>query len=472
MTGELAAGVVTPDAGRLPERADYVVLGSRVALGLDGGFAVAVASRLRQVRDAGGSTARILTVDGATPQQHAERRAQFVARGLAASADDFRNLFDDVASDPGWLAAAARPGQADPTLEYRVVTDAAGRPVLSLPVVHDPAWHRSTAPVVVHAAGGDRVLDGFAALYITWLEYVADGMRAAAGDPERLFVVVCESRQLGELLAGWRDPRVRIVHTVHNSHLPAPYDDPQATLAPPWARWLEVADRFDAVLWPTRAQRDDVAARFGDPGTFRVVPNPVTPGPEPSAAHPRPAATVVMVNRLADQKRVDRAIRAWRTVVDAVPDATLDIYGDGPLRDDLQGLVDRLGLGASVRLRGTVTPAERDRVFDRATLFLVSTAFEGQGLSIVEALGCGLPVVSFDVRYGPADAVGDAGILVAPGDVDGLAAAVIALLRDPAKRARLSARARRRARSFTAEAVRPALVAALTAAVGHPSRRA
>jgi glycosyltransferase involved in cell wall biosynthesis len=177
-----------------------------------------------------------------------------------------------------------------------------------------------------------------------------------------------------------------------------------------------------------------------------------------------------MLGRLAPQKRVDLALRAWARVIEAVPDARLDVYGDGPLRGELQGLVEELGLAASVTLHGPTD--QRDAIFDRAALFVTSTAFEGQGLSIAEALARGLPVVSFDARYGPREAVGDAGILVPPGDVAGLADAVISLLQDDARRAELSSRARRAAAAFSADAVRPALIGALRAAIEAPSRRA
>ena len=456
----------------LPD-ADYVLVGSRVALGLDGGFAVAVPTRLRLLASAGAPDPLQLSVDGASPEVHAAQRQAFVDAGLLDSAASARNLFDDIVADPSWLFAVGEPADeaAGTGIEYRVVEDtASARPIVSLPVFRDdPTWHLSDAAIIVHAPDGDRVLRGFRSLYAAWLTHIADERRAAAEDPDRLLVVILESRQIGEAMVDWDDPRVRLVHTVHNSHLPAPYDDPDAPVTGMWQRWLSTLDRYDAVLWPTAAQRDEVAARFGDPGTFHVVPNTIELGAAPPDVASRDPHRVVMLNRLAPQKRVDLAVRAWVRVVAVVPEARLDIYGDGPLRDELQALIDDLGLAASVTLHGAT--ADRDAIFDRAALFVTSTAFEGQGLSIAEALARGLPVVSFDARYGPREAIGDAGVLVPPGDVEGFGDAITRLLQDDARRAELASRARVAAAAFTPDAVRPVLVAALRAAVENPSRR-
>ncbi|MFF2487643.1 glycosyltransferase [Microbacterium sp. NPDC058062] len=476
---------------KLPE-ADYFLVGSRVALGLDGGFAVAVPSRLRLLASAGAPDPLLLSVDGGTPDDHAAQRQAFVDAGLLDSTASARNLFDDIVADPSWLFAAGEPCTAGsfegeqrvimvptaPPLAAGASSGASGRvgpasgsAIVSLPVFRDnPTWHLTDAPLVVHAPDGDRVLRGFRSLYAAWLTHLADERRAEAGDPDRLLVVIFESRQIGETLVDWDDPRVRLVHTVHNSHLPEPHDDPQAPVVGLWQRWLSTFDRYDAVLWPTAAQRDEVAARFGDPGTFHVVPNTIELGATPPDAASRDPHRVVMLNRLAPQKRVDLAIRAWQRVAEVVPEARLDVYGDGPLRDELQRLIDELGVAASVTLHGATD--QRDAIFDRAALFVTSTAFEGQGLSIAEALARGLPVVSFDARYGPREAIADAGIVVPPGDVDAFADAIIELLRDDDRRAELASRARGAAAAFTADEVRPALVAALRAAVESPSRRA
>ena len=124
-------------------------------------------------------------------------------------------------------------------------------------------------------------------------------------------------------------------------------------------------------------------------------------------------------------------VSAWPRVLEAVPDAQLHIYGDGPLRDVLRTLVEERGLTDSVHLHGFSDRA-RDAMRTSA-VFLSTSAFEGQSLAIGEALTSGLPVVAFDVRYGPRDYVDTGGILVPPDDVDGVAAALSELLTDDAQ---------------------------------------
>ncbi|BDV29830.1 glycosyltransferase [Microbacterium terricola] len=457
--------------------AEYLILSSRLIPGLDGGYTIATLARARQLAAAGVDGGRgplLLTVDPGTPEAHAAHRSAFVERGDAASAELFRNLFDEAGAPDGgaaaWLRAAARPGDLDPALEYREIPAAAGRPVVALPViVGDPDWHISTAPVGVLDAHGAvvGVLAGFGALYRAWLDHIVAGVRASA--PDRPVVVICESRQLGELLAGWDAGGVRLVHAIHTIHLEPPYT-PDAPVNALWSRWFGLAERFDAVLWPTSAQRADVAARFGDSDVHLVVPHGV-PGIEAVVpAEQRDRGRVVMLNRLAPGKRIEHAVRAFARVAERVPGATLDVYGDGPARAALQELIDALGLTASVVLRGATD--QPGRVLDEAAVLLSTSAFEGQGLAIAEALVHGTPVVSYDIRYGPRDALaGGGGLLVPDGDEDALVEALVRVLSDDALRAALATEAVVSARALDPDHVMSALAAAVTDVLGRPPRR-
>lgn len=442
--------------------ASYLLLASRLYPRVDGGFKVAVLARARHMAATGvgdGLGPTILTVDPGTPAEHAAHRASFVERGLAASEAVFRNLFDEAHDDPGWLWDAAAPGGATPGVAYRDVPVGGGT-VVSLPVVDAPDWHLSDAAVVVRGHGGTRILPGFGGLYRAWLDHVVAALRTAA--PDRPVVLVCESRQLGELLAGWRPTGVCLVHTVHTSHHGA--DGEHARL---WERWFALVDSFDAVLWPTRRQYDDVIAEHGASPVHAVVPNAL-PVPAPPAVEPRPGR-VVAIGRLAAGKRFDHALRAWYRVLRAVPEARLDVYGEGPARAELEQMILAHGIAESVTLFGHVDDLD---VCRNGAVVVQTTAFEGQGLAALETMACGNPVVSYDVPYGPREMLGDgAGILVPDGDLEALADALVAVLGDPELRARLSERAMARAADFAPEKVMAGFAAVVADALDRAATR-
>jgi poly(glycerol-phosphate) alpha-glucosyltransferase len=449
----------------VPE-AEYLVLSSRLVPDLDGGYTIATLSRARQLVAAGADLS-LLTFDPADAAAHVAHRTEFARRGAIDDTSRMRNLFDEaVATDGGaaaWLRAAASAEFSKPRdgHEYRVLNDPAGRPFVALPVIaNNPDWHLTREPVLVYDESAQVVggVAGFGGLYAAWLRHIT-----SSGD--RPVVVICESRQLGELIADWDDPRVRIIHTVHTMHLEAPYsaDAPMNAL---WTRWFALADRFDAVAWPTRTQRDDVVARFGTRANHLVMPN-VAPDPEAPTAE-RESGLVVVLGRLAPGKRIDHAIRAFLRA--DVAGTRMEIWGGGPSRDSLEALIHELGAAARVSLAGhTDAPG---RVLDRASVVVSASAFEAQGLSILEALQHDVPVVSYDVRYGPGDLLAaGGGMLVPDGDEAALAEALRVVLTDHDEYARLVADAPAAASAWSAERATDDLLAAVRDVLAVPSRR-
>ena len=121
------------------------------------------------------------------------------------------------------------------------------------------------------------------------------------------------------------------------------------------------------------------------------------------------------------------------------------MIGDGPLRATLEARARAAG----VRLLGHRDHAASDlAAFD---VLAMPSRYEGLSLTAIEGLGAGVPIVGSDVP-GLRDAIGDAGVLVAPEDPDALAAAVVALLGDPQRRQALGEAGRARAaREFGVE---------------------
>ena len=113
-----------------------------------------------------------------------------------------------------------------------------------------------------------------------------------------------------------------------------------------------------------------------------------------------------------------------------LPQARLEIYGTGPDLGPLRQLIADLGLRKVVTLMGfTRRPG---LAYQRASLCMMTSRFEGAPLTLLEAMGYGCPVVSYDLRYGPADVITDGvdGFLVPFGDRRAMGERIAALLPD------------------------------------------
>src|SRR5262249_19101745 len=109
---------------------------------------------------------------------------------------------------------------------------------------------------------------------------------------------------------------------------------------------------------------------------------------------------------------------------------------------ELDDAVAHLGLGDRIAFRGAVDTDALRALYATSDLFVLPSRFEGYGMAYAEAIAHGLPVVGTTAGAIPATVPGDAGVLVAPDDVAGLAAALRRLIEEPPERERLAAGAR------------------------------
>ena len=147
---------------------------------------------------------------------------------------------------------------------------------------------------------------------------------------------------------------------------------------------------------------------------------------------------ILAVGRLVEKKAPHLTIQAFAEVYRARPDCTLDVVGDGPLRETCIAEINRLGLGDSVRLHGAQAPEFVRDLMSRAELFVQHsvTAQDGDmesfGISLTEAMACSVAVVTTDHNgFSETVVAGETGLLVAEHDVEGMARAILTLLEDP-----------------------------------------
>lgn len=237
------------------------------------------------------------------------------------------------------------------------------------------------------------------------------------------------------------------------------------------------------VITPSRFTADDLQTTFGVPDErIVVVPNGVDAPPAPDAdVRPVPGVPagrpfVLYVGNCHPHKRVAVAVEAVARLADGGhPDVRLVVTGPGGpwtdrLLDDLRGG----GRDHLVHHTGVVTDAELAWLYDRAAVLVQPSEAEGFGLTGLEAMAHGLPVVAARASCLP-EVYGDAAAWFAPGDAADLASRLAAVLDDPTQCQRLVDAGRRRAARFTWHTTAAATLAvyrqAMATPSAHPERR-
>lgn len=171
-----------------------------------------------------------------------------------------------------------------------------------------------------------------------------------------------------------------------------------------------------------------------------VIPNSLPFFPEkPSTCNQK---QVIFVGRLNEQKGLEYLIETWERVHQKHKDWILQIYGDGEQRDLLLHLIREAKLEDAVVVNHS-TRQIMDKYLE-SSIFLLTSRFEGFGMVLIEAMACGVPVVSFDCPWGPADIIknGEDGFLVEYLNTTEAAEKVVQLIESPELRMKMGIRAR------------------------------
>lgn len=183
-----------------------------------------------------------------------------------------------------------------------------------------------------------------------------------------------------------------------------------------------------------------------------VIPNYCPNNPDNFADLEVEKKRVIAVGRLNPQKGQDLLLQAWTQVERQHPDWHLDIFGDGSEKESLLAQLSQL------ELHGVTLHASTPDIYAQyvASDFLVcSSRWESFGLILIEAMSCGLPVVSFDCDNGPRNIIknGEDGLLAEKGNVDDLARKIIQLIEHPEQRQEMGRQARQNVKRFHQDTV-------------------
>ena len=179
---------------------------------------------------------------------------------------------------------------------------------------------------------------------------------------------------------------------------------------------------------------------------IKVIPDPLSfmPTRHSTLTEKR----VIAVGRYVYQKGFDLLLQSWSMIERRFPDWQLTVFGDGN-RNPYEQIIQQLGIDSSrCRLNGPTANIQQEYI--NSSLFVFSSRFEGFGMVLVEAMACGLPVVSFACPCGPKDIVkdGEDGFLVKNGDVNALADSMATLMGNESLRLSMSMAAQQNVHRF------------------------
>lgn len=210
-----------------------------------------------------------------------------------------------------------------------------------------------------------------------------------------------------------------------------------------------IVSRFDRFVVLTQEDK----GYWGDIPNITVIPNAAMHVAEKYADVS--AKRVIAVGRLDYQKGFDRLIKAWKLIQlsDRFNEWRLDIFGQGEWKDMLNRMIHEGDIADTASIHNPTK--EIGNEYAKSSMLVMSSNYEGFPMVMIEAMACGLPVVSYDFKCGPKDIIdeGSNGLLVREGDIDGLASAMMKLMSDEQLRQRMSENAKKVVETYSEENV-------------------
>ncbi|NBF16493.1 glycosyltransferase [Pseudomonas sp. Lz4W] len=261
--------------------------------------------------------------------------------------------------------------------------------------------------------------------YIYWLDEVS-----SYGE---FTIFIADASSRSDAVSKVTAVNARTVLTLHGNHFARPFVFGSEVTGLS-GKIISNARFCDALVVLTDAQRVDLVNQFPSLNNLAVIPNSVSKDTPPPLT--RSGNTFVVVSRLESVKNIELVIRAFKIALAKNNSLCLDIWGHGSRGGHIQALIDASGMSEQVVLRGYANPVSE--VFVQARASLSASVSEGFGLSILESMAFGCPVISLSSNYGPVELIknGVNGYLV--GDEQEMAEKILGLAADDVNHASMS----------------------------------
>lgn len=226
-------------------------------------------------------------------------------------------------------------------------------------------------------------------------------------------------------------PEIPLAAVLHSTHLKYEKRAELANIKNTYRDLFDYLDRFDCLITSTVQQKEDVSKLIDNKIPVYNIPVGFIGGDDTLDKHPASdVPRLISVARYAVEKQLDHQIRLIKRLNEKFPNVELHMFGAGAEHAKLKSLIDENNLGDNVFLRGFVPDLQHE--FQQSHINLLTSRMEGFSLALLEAASYGVPSVSYDIEYGPAEIIknNENGYLIPLDDEDVLYEKVEALLSD------------------------------------------
>lgn len=192
----------------------------------------------------------------------------------------------------------------------------------------------------------------------------------------------------------------KLVSVVHSVHISAPYEDIYSNkLNSNYKDFLSGRVCIDACVVLTPQQTNDIEAKFNPKYKILNIPHANDNLIKKIEFSKRVKNKIISLARFDDLKQIDHMIEIMSYVIKENSDIQLYVYGEGKLREDLERLIEEKNLGNNVFLPGYIEDIAKE--LNESVLYLSTSKVEGFPLAFLESMSYGVPIVSYDIKYGP-----------------------------------------------------------------------
>lgn len=249
-----------------------------------------------------------------------------------------------------------------------------------------------------------------------------------------------------------REKNLKIISVIHSMHLLEPYDDIyNKGLNYNYKDILKARVEVDACIVLTPQQTDDIKRRFDPQYKVITIPHANDCAISKIPFSNRKKNKLITLARLSSEKQLGHMIDAVARVIKVFPNIELYIYGEGGERKSIEQKIADYGLEKNIYLPGYIEDIGKE--LNSAVMFLLTSKIEGFPLVLLESLSHGVPVISYNMKYGPSAIVKNNinGHLVEKNNPIKLAEVICEILSDHNKLEKLSEGAYATAEEFSME---------------------